>query len=220
MKGSFRFVTTLQTLVLIFNCVSTLESRSAKPSNLISIRVYKAVQIPSETLNLAIEQAKITFHSAGVDLLIDQPSIEADEDRGLDMTSAHCRQPSSRQYLVLRLIAGMPAHVLPNALGYALPYARVGAHAIIFYDRVEHLSNTVGSPSYLALGYAIAHELGHVLLSSQEHSIGGLMQGRWTAQTWHLASAGLLAFQREEKQRMCANVQSFWRREDPHLSTK
>jgi hypothetical protein len=206
MKRPSQFVRTLPLLLLIAPCLVVAGSRSVAPLREVSVRLYTATPIPPATLSLAIEQAQLLFRSAGLRIVIKQPAVEAHEDQGIDMTSAAFRQPTARPHLVLRLIAGMPAHVLPDSLGYALPYARIGAHAIIFYDRVDALSTSKGMPDYLILGYAITHELGHVLLSSREHSIGGVMQERWTAQTWRLASAGLLAFRPDEKQRMCLNV--------------
>jgi len=42
--------------------------------------------------------------------------------------------------------------------------------------------------------HALAHEMGHVLRLSSEHTNAGLMQASWNPGTWNLASAGLLAF--------------------------
>lgn len=53
----------------------------------------------------------------------------------------------------------------------------------------------------------MAHEIGHVLLGSADHASGGLMQARWTPAIWRLASLGLLAFTREEAERMGAGLQ-------------
>ena len=65
---------------------------------------------------------------------------------------------------------------------------------LIFSDRVDVLAREVNTAPDTILGHAMAHELGHVLLGSTEHTTGGLMQGCWTPGSWHLARAGLLAF--------------------------
>ena len=120
--------------------------------------------------------------------------------------TASSQSSDERPYLVVRLMRGMPASALPGALGFALPFARTGAHVTLFYDRVESLIRSGSAVSYVILGHALAHEIGHVLLGSSEHTTSGLMQGYWNTSSWHLASAGLLAFRREEAQRLGAGV--------------
>ncbi|MDQ2777177.1 MAG: hypothetical protein M3Y57_19995 [Acidobacteriota bacterium] len=127
-----------------------------------------------------------------------QLDVESPEDRGIDMSSASAQKNDNRRYIVLSLITGSPETVCPGALGFALPLAHTGAHASIFYDRVEAMARTASTARYVVLGYAIAHELGHVLLRSNEHSQGGLMQTRWSLATWRLASEGLLSFLPEQ----------------------
>jgi len=102
-----------------------------------------------------------------------------------------------------------PGSFAPRTLGYALLFAHTGAHVLIFYDRVETLAHIANEATYLVLGHAIAHEIGHVLLGSFEHASGGLMQARWSAATCRLASAGLLAFRREEAEHMGTGVRRF-----------
>jgi hypothetical protein len=78
---------------------------------------------------------------------------------------------------------------------------------LIFYDRMETLANSMNEATYIVLGHAMAHEIGHVLLGSSDHASGGMMQGAWTPAIWHLASLGLLAFTREEAEHMGARLQ-------------
>ncbi len=126
------------------------------------------------------------------------------------MSSAVSRNPDERHYLVVRMMRRMPANVFPGALGFSLPFARRGAHVSIFYDRVQILARSVNTAPYIILGHAIAHEIGHVLLHSSEHTSGGLMQARWSPASWRLASAGLLAFRPEEAERMSEVLGKFY----------
>jgi len=103
---------------------------------------------------------------------------------------------------VIRLRRRTPASTFPEALGYSLPFAHRGAHVLIFYDRIEALAQRVNIGTDLILGYVMAHELGHVLLGSTEHTTRGLMQERWTSASWRLAEAGLVAFDSAEIKRM------------------
>jgi hypothetical protein len=78
----------------------------------------------------------------------------------------------------------------------------------------------VNQATYIVLGHAMAHEIGHVLLGSSEHASSGLMQARWTPATLRLASAGLLAFRREEAERIGAGLQRIQaRRQSPAQPT-
>ena len=139
----------------------------------------------------------------------EQVLAESPEDSGTDMTAAAFRQPDTRPYIVIRLLRGTPGTVFPRALGYSLPFAHRGAHVVILYDRVEALSERLNTAVYVIVGHAIAHELGHVLLGSTEHTSGGLMQGCWTPASWRLASAGLLAFDRPDRKRIRAGLSKF-----------
>jgi hypothetical protein len=67
----------------------------------------------------------------------------------------------------------------------------------------------MSTASYVILGHAIAHEIGHVLLGSSEHSSSGLMRAQWNQANWHLASAGLLTFLPEQTERMREEVSRF-----------
>ena len=57
---------------------------------------------------------------------------------------------------------------------------RTGVLATVFADRVELLAGLSETDSALLLGRAIAHEVGHLLLGSNAHSLRGLMCAQWT----------------------------------------
>jgi hypothetical protein len=52
------------------------------------------------------------------------------------------------------------------------------------------------------LGYAIAHELGHVLLHSDAHARTGLMKGTWSEPDWQRAAVRVIAFSPAEAQQI------------------
>ncbi len=208
-KRAIRLVSVLNTLALIGVSVSAKSRIALAPGQTISIRVYEHAQTPAGVLNSATDQASWLFRAAQIRISWEFPSTEPPEDQGTDMTSPAFQQPDPRPYIVVRLIRRMPATVFPGALGYALPFAHAGAHVVIFYDRVETLAHSFNKATHLILGYAVAHEIGHVLLGSSDHSAGTLMQAQWTSATWRLASIGLLAFSREEAERMGAALPRF-----------
>lgn len=180
------------------------------PEAVLQVRLYDRAQVPAETLQLAMGESSRIFKMAGIKLDWNQPSVEPSEDRGLDMSAADARRTGGdREYLVIRILRTTSANVFPGALGFALPFAQSGAHVEIFYDRVLATARSRNAIPYLVLGCAMAHESGHVLLRSSDHSSGGLMQTNWNELTWHLASKGLLAFLPGEKSQMRQRVLAF-----------
>lgn len=180
------------------------------PEQTLHIRLYDQAQIPRGTLQWATAETSRILSTAGIKLEWEQPSVESAEDRGLDMSSpAAPRTRPERQYLVIRILPTTAANVFPGALGFALPFAETGAHVEIFYDRIAATARAWNVTPYVVLGFAMAHESGHVLLRSSDHWRGGLMQATWNRATWRLASEGLLAFFPEQKSRMRQRVLRF-----------
>jgi hypothetical protein len=196
-------------LALMAGSISGKTGREIAPAQTLSIRLYDKAQVPVGVLHRATTEATRLFRAAGIRIVWEQPSAESPEDQGTDMTSAAFWQPDDRRYVVVRLMRRTPATVFPGALGFALPFAHTGAHVLIFCDRVEALTRATNIVSYVVLGHALAHEIGHVLLRSSEHASGGLMQARWSPASWRLASAGQLAFHPEEAKQMGARLERF-----------
>jgi hypothetical protein len=57
---------------------------------------------------------------------------------------------------------------------------RAGALATIFIDRLEPVARRAGADSTSLLARTIAHEIGHLLLKTNEHGVSGLMRETWT----------------------------------------
>lgn len=189
MNSSFRLALYVNTFALMAGSVSSKTGPGIAPAQTLSIHLHDHAQAPAGVLHSATEEVNRLFRAARIRISWECPSTESPEDQGTDMTSAAFRQPDMHPYIVVRLMRRTPATVLTGALGYALPFAHIGAHVVIFYDRVEALASRVSEATYIILGHAIAHEMGHVLLGSSEHTSGGLMQAGWTPATWRLASA-------------------------------
>jgi hypothetical protein len=203
MNSLLRIATFAGTLALLAGC----GYGKTGPEQTVSVRLYDQAQVPATVLHSAMNETSRLFRAAGIRISWERPSAEAPEDQGTDQTAYVCQRPDERPYLAVRLIRRTPANVYPGALGYSLPLAHSGAHVVIFYDRVEELPQWVNTAAYVILGHAMAHELGHVLLGSTEHALGGLMQARWTSASWRLATAGVLSFEREEVRRMRAGLE-------------
>lgn len=146
----------------------------------LTIRLYNFANVPAKTIDQASAIAGQMLAQAGVAVIWEAGRQDSLEGRLTDMSTGPTTS-DTRDYLVASVVKGTPATFAPGALGYSLPMARQGAHARIFYDRVEKLSLglQVGPDTAIFLGAAIAHEIGHVLLGSTEHSAEGIMKARW-----------------------------------------
>jgi hypothetical protein len=90
--------------------------------------------------------------------------------------------------------------------GYAIAPTdgEFGSFAGVFYDRVTDVGDSIGEAA--ALGHIIAHELGHLLLGTEQHSASGIMTAYWSRKELVSAAQGLLRFDGAERARLRANV--------------
>jgi hypothetical protein len=72
-----------------------------------------------------------------------------------------------------------------------------GYRAYVFWRRVERAAQKFTVSECNLLAVAIAHELGHTLISQQAHATLGLMEAVWDTGHFRSASAGLLTFSPE-----------------------
>jgi hypothetical protein len=88
-----------------------------------------------------------------------------------------------------------------NAMGSTPigPDGNPGHVAYVFYDRVEDFTRyarvrSVMSDISQVLAFAIAHELGHLLILDQSHSSTGIMRGSWGLDDFARIATGQLDF--------------------------
>lgn len=165
------------------------------------IHVYNLAKVSSKTLDRAIQLAQSIFAKAAVETCWEQGPADAAEAHFTDMTGSGPSQrlkADDRGYLAVKIMRGEPANAFPGALGFALPFAHAGPHAIIFYDRIERLLPAVPGSVERILGHALAHEVGHALLETPGHSQYGLMTSRWSKADFQRIAVGLLEFFSEQ----------------------
>jgi hypothetical protein len=162
----------------------------------LSIHLYNLSVASPRTLDQAMNEASQILATAGVEIIWQAGSADASEANSSDQHAAGplSRQSDSRDYLVVKILQGFPDSCLPGALGFSLPEARFGSHAMIFFNRVERVSSSGDIDVATLLGHAMAHEVGHVLLGSNEHSPNGIMKARWGRSDYQNAAKGCIKF--------------------------
>ncbi len=122
-----------------------------------------------------------------------------------------CRQSLGPSDLVLRIvrpIRAARAALRHNTCGLSvLPEnGGGGTYTTIFYDCLEEVAKALRLPRKLILGHTAAHEIGHLLLASTDHSRRGLMRAVFRPKDWDRAGMGDLLFTPGQGQRIRAGV--------------
>lgn len=171
---------------------------SAVPADCLHIHLYNPAAVSSRTLKHAMQDAARVLSTAGVKAVCWHVLADAREAHTLHTspppTWRKNHKADSRGYLVAVIGAGVPVNYLPGALGYALPDAEIGVNAMIFCDRIERFQESGEIDLPTLLGHAMAHEIGHVLLGTTEHSPAGIMKARWSKADFQVAGLRFMNF--------------------------
>jgi hypothetical protein len=155
----------------------------------VQVRLYDSAVVPAADQMVALRAAAGVLAAAGIDITwiaCGQADAVANPES--------CGRPLPRGELAVRLVrlAGTPSARGELSLGYSLVDTSIseGALATIYVDRVEWLSAQAGPHADIGgatlLGYAIAHEVGHLLIGTNAHDAAGLMRAVWSrAQLQH-----------------------------------
>lgn len=177
----------------------------------LTIRLYNLTDASPRIVDRASKVAGQLLAAAGVTVVWQTGRPDSFEGLCTDMSAAPAGirvASDNRGYLVVRLAKELPGHPDRTDLGYALPHARQGAHATVYYDKVEKLFLSAQAMPGIEklLGAAMAHEIGHVLLGSEEHSAQGIMKARWGRAEFQVLACSRLQFTQEESAGIRAGV--------------
>ena len=173
------------------------------------VRIYDVSRQRPGDLSRALETAAPILASAAID--------PAWVICGGEPEPARCAVPLAPGELAIRLLRGKvePSRSGGLPLGEALiDRHHGGVLATVYVDRVQRLAAEVGVSAATLLGRAVAHELGHLLLSSRVHSRDGVMRPRWSRAEvargsmadWHFSEQDALAIRERLAARATANI--------------
>jgi hypothetical protein len=134
----------------------------------VSIRVYDNTGLAESSRRTGLSVASEVFSRAEVEI-------------GWIHCPARCGRPLGPKQLILRLTRS-PA--TEQSLGSSLidPALQAGRMATVYVDQVDRMARRSHQARVTILGRAIAHEVGHLLLGTAEHTRGGLMREVWTTE--------------------------------------
>jgi hypothetical protein len=176
-----------------------LAGQQALPTPL-TVLVYNYRHAPIKTLASGEREAGGILAAAGVLIRwVNCPLEEASAGHPREF----CAGPSGAAVVKLGILPGR-AHnnFLETMSGVAVAPSLAG----VYYDYIPRLQFDENSESNSAviLGCVMAHEIGHLLLGSYGHSVGGIMQPQWRTEELHLALMGKLRFSPRESKLMQA----------------
>lgn len=176
------------------------------------ITIYDQAHLPREVTRSALEQLRLIFHQAGIVIEVVAGDLAADEaslftyislPKGHEQEAA-CR---ARRDIALKINDISPGGVPETVLGMAAPLALTGLNARVYNQHIREAAFRHNRPYAVVLAYAIAHEIGHVLLRSSVHDQWGLMSSVWREREFaRMAYAPVMFFTLDESKRMLMNL--------------
>jgi hypothetical protein len=173
----------------------------------IEVHIYNYSKVSHEMLVRAEQESARILERIGVATIwLDCPitSQEAVRNRA-------CALPDAPTRLTLRLLSNSMADSLGvggDIFGSALLPANEGFGVVanIYADRTRELADR--REFEVILGRVMAHELGHLLLGKNAHSVAGIMHARWRAQDLGLSRQAAMLFLPREAKRIRAQVRA------------
>jgi hypothetical protein len=176
----------------------------------IQIMVYDAAGVGPKTLSEGEKLTGEVLSIAGLDAKWFSGPISDLQRVGTDFTARillECPTAPIPDLLRVQVIAYAPIGFPSQALGFSLPCATTGVQVTIYADRIANVSETAAPTFGRILGYAMAHELGHVLLHSAAHEDIGLMKGVWSTGDWQRAAFGVIPFNPRQSRQIAIATQ-------------
>jgi hypothetical protein len=185
--------------VIAAGIIGTIGSSAALPAESslrISIYVYNGGQVPTRTLRKAEDGATRIFEKTGIKITWREPKPPVSEGGG----SPDPWVPTNIEVRIFKRPMINEVPVKEEVTGFVWSFET--NIAAILYDRVQDLAASKRADVATILGIVMAHEIGHLLLRSHEHSSEGVMRQNWPPGDLQSAAQGRLHFTAEQSQRM------------------
>jgi hypothetical protein len=165
------------------------------------VTVYNDARISSDLITQAEQRAAEIFWRAALEVIwVNCTALNGARD-------AACAQVEGSNPFVLRIIPRVASSTSAAAFGVAfLAKDGTGRYADVFWQRVQELHENSNVGVAGILGSVMAHEIGHLLLGSNAHSVSGIMRAHWEAAELRRINMGALLFLTDQEVRMRARI--------------
>jgi hypothetical protein len=166
------------------------------------VRIYNNEAVPEHLLAAATKTGNTVLQKVGLRALWQNCTI-GDAHRDATGCEAHPAPIDLTLYLVDRLEDHAP-YVHKNALGYSIVpgHGEPATMAYVSYARLRGMKS--GFRAEELLGLAMVHEIGHLLLGTNEHANHGLMMADWPRKDVESGSWAEFEFTPSEARRLRA----------------
>ena len=174
----FKLCRAATTLLSLF--VGSKQTEAGTTEALIPVRVYNYVHVSEADLLQATGVVQRILQEAGVRAVWQDCSVPTGPLR----TANDCESKRMRGGLVINLVKHLE-RIFPGVESTALGFSvspQTGEPATIAYidcPRTRTLASSTAFAFPELLGFAVAHEIGHLLLGDRVHSQTGIMKARW-----------------------------------------
>jgi hypothetical protein len=173
-------------------CIVTGASAFTSPGSL-TVVVFDYAATPHKLLTSAVNESRSAFLAAGVatDWIFCSPT-----------QSCYVPEQFVQVKILARALKTMPISHQGLAATTACTFTDNCSSSYLFLDRIVVFAGTNGSPLDVALGYVMAHEIGHLM--GLGHRPGGIMSASFTARDLDRASSGWLNFADDDARQLRA----------------
>ena len=163
-----------------------------------TVSVYNDANVPAEAVASAEAAASRIFRHAGLEV----KWIACAPPGDTTSNSPDCRRAAFPTHLHVRILS-QSRNLAGSTLGISyLGADGVGCYSDIFFAPVTALHSSSGQEVGSILGYVMAHEIAHLLLGTNSHSVVGIMKARWQEEDLRSAKKGELLFTLAQSQTM------------------
>lgn len=184
--------------------------QTGKTGNTLRLKVllFDFVSLPEKTQQQVQEQVTKIYREAGVEM----EWAPCSTGEGQTALYPSCTGFENATHILVRFRPHIRKGLKSEAAAEAIIPARI---INVFWDRVQYEANSLRVPVPEVLAYVIAHEIGHLLLGPNSHTLAGIMAAKWRSRDLINISQGGLRFTLQECGRINEEV---GKRQTPRLS--
>lgn len=184
-------------LIIFLSVTAGAQNQTA----LLKIYVYNNAAVPSAVVNRAEARTREIFLKSGV--ATNWYNCSTHGSAGQD-----CSGLLDSDVVVVQLVHDTGRFKLKEEV-FGAAFLGTDGHGLytdVFFDRAQELCRELKVSLPELLGHIIAHEIGHLLLGLNAHSLAGIMRARWERTELEQAGRGSLLFSAQQAKKMHARV--------------
>lgn len=199
-------------VILLMADAQTFQAESKRPGPdgplTITVAICDKTGMDLGALSAAERHAAWVLRAAGIELEWTESQGERGPATFRPNSLERCALPAVPTDFVVVIAPESPEGWSPAILGFAQHDAHPLKRAYILENSVSAFVEEHQANPGAILGYAVAHELGHLLMPGVGHSSTGIMRTAWGESEGGEAARGMLRFDPVQAQRMQARIRS------------